>query len=268
MFLMVSCGSSSKNDDASDTGDTMSDEDDGTADTEPSGDTEPAGDTESTEETESDDTDSGDTVPNEDDSDTVPADPCDTNPCSSVENSTGECVTTEETTYSCKCRTGYAWTGTACESNSSLMTLPECSSSSETPCLDSSSGFVWSAATENKMDWQSALDYCSKYSEGEISGWHLPTINELRTLLQDCPNTEIGGACGVTDECLSYTECWNNDCYCSNDLETYSKFGETGWLWSSSANSDNADDVWIVIFNTGRVSNYSSRGKSYFRCVR
>jgi len=63
LFFVVSCGGDSKNSDKTDTGDTVSDEDGDTADTEPAGDTGPSGDT-GTDTT----PDSGDSTP--DDADT------------------------------------------------------------------------------------------------------------------------------------------------------------------------------------------------------
>ncbi len=40
-------------------------------------------------------------------------DQCEPNPCSGIENSTGKCTATGDTTYSCTCKTGY--TGVTCE---------------------------------------------------------------------------------------------------------------------------------------------------------
>ncbi|MFO7735877.1 MAG: hypothetical protein R6W70_06625, partial [bacterium] len=46
----------------------------------------------------------------------------------------------------------------------------------------------------DKMNHHEATAYC------EDNGWRLPTISELRTLIQNCPDTKAGGVCGVFAE--------------------------------------------------------------------
>lgn len=41
-------------------------------------------------------------------------DPCESNPCESVENGEGSCIPTSETEYVCECIDGYNWDGSAC----------------------------------------------------------------------------------------------------------------------------------------------------------
>lgn len=115
-------------------------------------------------------------------------------------------------------------------------------------------GLCWSDASSDSMTWDPAKAYCKSL------GGRLPTISELRTLIENCPGTETGGECGVTDSCLSYGDCWNNSCdSCSEaDDGRYSVFGDTYWFWSSSELSDNADGVWYVDFDYGYV-NFSSK---------
>ena len=199
----------------------------------------------------------------------IPSNPCSPNPCSSISNSTGVC-TVSGSSYVCGCNSGYDWSGLACVSGSSP-SLPECSSSSGTPCKDSSSGLIWSAKASSTYTWQNAVNYCSSYSEGGLSGWHLPTISELRTLIKNCSGTQMpGGSCGVTDSCLS-SSCWTESaCYsCSYDSTGgHSKFGETDAFWSSSTTSDDTDYAWFVYFSFGRVLNYYKSYDYYVRCVR
>ncbi|MBQ3368267.1 DUF1566 domain-containing protein [bacterium] len=193
--------------------------------------------------------------------------PCNPNPCTSISNSTGVC-TVNGTGYTCGCQSGYTWNGGSCQSNGGS-SLPECSASSGTPCKDSSSGLTWSARASTSYTWQIAVDYCNSYSEGGLSGWHLPTISELRTLIKNCSGTVTGGSCGVTDSCLS-SSCQDESCYSCDYYEDgrYSKFGEIGWFWSSSTISD-PGYAWLVFFNYGRVGG-SNKTDSYpsVRCVR
>ena len=125
---------------------------------------------------------------------------------------------------------------------------------------------MWSSRSDH-MDWESAVDYCNNLSESGYSDWRLPTISELRTLIQNCSGTELGGSCGVTNNCLSL-RCWNDSCTnsCSpDDSGYYSKLGDTRSLWSSSS----TDHAWRMDFdNAGvRQSNKADDFNSV-RCVR
>ncbi|MFO7736456.1 MAG: DUF1566 domain-containing protein [bacterium] len=126
-------------------------------------------------------------------------------------------------------------------------------------------GDCWSDKASDPMNHSEAISYC------EDMGGHLPTISELRTLIQNCPATETGGACGVTDNCLSYSECWNDACSdCSWDNGgKYSVFdGLDPSLWSSSVRSDNKDNAWHVDFFNAHVNRYDRNDDCSVRCVR
>jgi len=123
----------------------------------------------------------------------------------------------------------------------------------------------WSDVSSDSMYWDDAITYCVNL------GGRLPTINELRTLIQNCPATESGGKCGVTDECLSYVDCYNDPCYgCEEDYSgKYSIFGDIYWMWSSSELSDIADGAWGVDFrDIGRVYGGNKDGNGNIRCVK
>ena len=132
----------------------------------------------------------------------------------------------------------------------------------------------WSNKAPYNMNWYDALEYCLYLDEGGHRDWRLPTISELRTLIQNCPATETGGECGVTDSCLSFSECRNDDaCFgCDNDnydTGKYSKLGDSfSSFWSSSVHSDNSDSAWLVCFTNGLVSHYNKYNTFSVRCVR
>ena len=123
-------------------------------------------------------------------------------------------------------------------------------------------GLRWSEKAPKRMNWKDAKTYCKDL------GGRLPTISELRTLIKNCPVTETGGSCGVTDSCL-ISDCWNDACSgCSLDKSgKYSVFRETVWLWSSSGISGNTHDAWFVLFKGGNVSNAPRYNKNDVRCV-
>ena len=137
--------------------------------------------------------------------------------------------------------------------------LPECTPTSLTPCYDSSSKLIWSKRAGNEMTWQDAVDHCNSYSEGGLSAWRLPDIDELRTLLL-WSNENL---CKVSEKnnCLS-RECWSCEtcveegriseymgCFSAAlhaDDGRYSKLGDAGDLWSSS--SESSGSAWRVGF--------------------
>ena len=157
--------------------------------------------------------------------------------------------------------------------------LPECSTTSLTPCYDSSSKLIWSKKAGSET-WQDAVDHCDNYSEGGLSGWRLPDIDELRTLLI-WSNESL---CKVSEKnnCLS-KNCWSCEtcvekgqiseymgCYsAAGAREQYSKFGDTCKLWSSSSESLYGHSAWYVYF--GEASIHYSDYTDFFlyvRCVR
>ncbi|MBO4699754.1 DUF1566 domain-containing protein [bacterium] len=199
---------------------------------------------------------------------------CDKNPCEGLPNSTGGCIN-ESNGYSCECKTGATWSGSAeygFECYVDPSNLPECSPESATPCFDSSSGLIWSS--KDMGTWQNAVEYCGNLSEGNFGDWRLPNINELRWLIQNCDNSSAGGTCRVSDpDCLSLDTCFEtSECRCDADASgIYSKFGDSGfesWFWSSSETSDDSESVWTIGFAGAELNNNDKTASLYFRCVR
>ena len=159
-----------------------------------------------------------------------------------------------------RCENGYFWNGTACQA------LPECSSSNTGPCFDSTSKLTWSAKSPS-LTW--GTSYCEEETDKGYTDWRLPTIDELRTLIQNCPGTVTGGACAISDpDHLALSDYDENDCTCST-ASGYSKFGETNALWSSSSRSDDDTKVFTVYFRDALINpNASKTGATHFRCVR
>ena len=94
----------------------------------------------------------------------------------------------------------------------------------------------------------------SHIGRGGYNDWKVPSIDELRTLIQNCPATETGGECGVTDTCLSFRLCSLNACTgCEFDnygKGKYSKLGDIEQFWSSSVQPKKSRHV-TVFFSTG-----------------
>lgn len=127
----------------------------------------------------------------------------------------------------------------------------------------------WSEVAPKKMNYNEANNYCRRLNEGGISGWRLPTIDELRTVVQNCNGTVPGGACRVSEVngCLA-SNCLSNSCQCgASSTGKYSVLGDAAiYLWSSSFKSN--DRVYLVDFSRGGI-NSQYVGNSYnVRCVK
>lgn len=125
-------------------------------------------------------------------------------------------------------------------------------------------GLNWSDASSAEMTWDDAVTYCDDL------GGRLPTISELRTLIQNCPATETGGECKVTDSCLSYLDCWKDLCFgCEPDASGKYSFLEDILKFSSSSEQAGSTDlVWRVNFYQGSVINGYKDDKASVRCVK
>ena len=132
----------------------------------------------------------------------------------------------------------------------------------------------WSNRSSDEMDWPKAIDYCRNLNEGGHSDWRLPDIDELRTLIKNCPKTETGGECRVSEKngCL-HEKCWKDpygSCYCeiNSDFGYYSKLGEENILWSYSTDSFVTSEAWCVDFERGSLGSGNKLSQHHVRCVR
>jgi TolB-like protein len=138
---------------------------------------------------------------------------------------------------------------------------------------DPATGLVWEKKpSTGNLNWEMAKAHC----QAKGRGWHLPSISELRSLIRGCPGTVSGGACKVTDACLSGS-CWSSDdcwarksgggpaggCFWDATLE-----GSCGWFWSSSLHAVDSLYAWYVYFDLGYVSYAAIDNGKGVRCVR
>jgi hypothetical protein len=144
---------------------------------------------------------------------------------------------------------------------------------------DPTTGYVWqNGATVGQATytWAAAQTYCTGLSWGGYTGWRLPDINELRSLIQGCAGTETGGSCDVTDGCLDLS-CQNAACEGCSSLNGPAS-GGAYWppelsgaiapYWSSSAVADAGGLAWIVGFDTGGVGCPDTFIPGFARCIR
>ena len=143
--------------------------------------------------------------------------------------------------------------------------------------FDSNTGLTWQNSSSHEV-WSDAVDYCGSLVLGNNSDWRLPTISELRSLIDGCSDTEAGGACGVTDECLnsgcSNSACENgcsagggsgpNGAYWPAELTG----GEYGSYWSSSSVTGQSGWAWHIDFTAAAILEGNKTAGDYVRCVR
>ena len=262
-------GDSGKNDD-NDT--SIPDDDSDSSDSAPDADTEDSG-ADSGADSDINSDDDSDSIPGEDKNDAEPQPDED----SGTNDDDGTSISDDDTDSSDSAPD--ADTG-----DSGSSTLTECSSNTTSfPCKDPDTGYIWSKMSSSAMNYTAATTFCQKDLElggmkgyGGFTDWRLPTISELRTLIQDCPATQMPPS--GSDVCKARSDegyvCLSNSCRtdpcggCSSDSSGgHSKFGDTGWFWSSSLLSGSSNIAWLVGFNGGGVSlNYIDN--YYVRCVR
>ncbi len=124
-------------------------------------------------------------------------------------------------------------------------------------------GLNWSEPSEEVMSWSDAKRHC----ESMIG--RLPTISELRTLINNCPSTQPGGACKVDDNCLSQVSCWSDECLGCSDLnaDNCSVFNDKGWFWSGSLTEEAETHAWRINFDDGNLGAYDVETQNLVRCV-
>ncbi|MBO4699554.1 DUF1566 domain-containing protein [bacterium] len=154
--------------------------------------------------------------------------------------------------------------------NNAYKVISECEYNQETSRM-------WSPKSENDMDWDDAVKFCENLTECDYSDWHLPTISELRGLIQNCHSTEAyDGSCGIFDKCKSYKDSCYDDDFCDGCTQDYkgkySKFGKPDFLWSSSEPdtdfSNSSVYSWSVDFSRGGIFYNYKTEEHGVRCVR
>ena len=145
--------------------------------------------------------------------------------------------------------------------------LPECSPSGAKPCILGK--LIWSETKKTKLSQGGCNTQCTNLNEGGYSsGWRLPTINELRMLVQNCSKTVSlpEGVCQVSDDCIQTSCKTESDCKCSSGAD-YSKLGDTDSLWSGTKVESNMSAAWYINFSNAYIDSTNTSDKKSARCV-
>jgi hypothetical protein len=121
--------------------------------------------------------------------------------------------------------------------------------------IDTRTGLMWQqdGLASGKLYWQSAMDDCKKLRLAGFSYWRLPTIDELKVLL----NITVGDR--KTESERNRAEYLNNNGF-KNVLSYY--------YWSASTYADNANKAWCVELLFGSVYYYYKTDGYFVLAVR
>lgn len=124
------------------------------------------------------------------------------------------------------------------------LSTPNCDEDSgpcaESVVTDSETGLVWEYDYATDKDWQQAKDYCEALVYAGYDDWRLPTMEELRTLV----NKNLSGPASDFPD-IPATR-----------------------FWSSTTCDEYPANAWGVNFYLGDEFNYYKTTAYYARCVR
>jgi len=112
--------------------------------------------------------------------------------------------------------------------------------------LDKETGLVWEKSPSTSTDtWTNAISHCADLEVGGRKGWHLPTVEQLASLV----DTSVGG---------------------DPKLPSGHKFLNvlSSGYWSATTYAGNTANAWYVTFYDGSVSNASKSNVTHAWCVR
>ena len=109
---------------------------------------------------------------------------------------------------------------------------------------DEATSLMWQQVTPEKiMNWNRATTYCKNLKLGGYKGWRLPTITELRSLV----------------DFSQYNPTIDSDCFPDTVLAFH---------WSSSTEESHIKYAWGVVFSYGHSYIINTNLSHYVRAVR
>ncbi len=121
--------------------------------------------------------------------------------------------------------------------------------------------------THTELPWGEAVKACEDLLWAGRDDWVLPSIDNLRDLVRNCPVTEVGGACPANGQCTDWITCQDSsDCTCGHmagicriptaflEMFEWEKCG--GYFWSSTVATENGEPVegsWYLDVDYGAI---------------
>ncbi len=113
---------------------------------------------------------------------------------------------------------------------------PQCVDNKNGTVTDNTTGLMWQRATDGLMNWDAAMIHASNMLLGGLSGWRLPSKDELVGL-------------------------YNSECKKNMDVKGAA-------YWSATIDASVTENPWVVHFYNGLVA-YGNKSYSYYaRAVR
>lgn len=138
-------------------------------------------------------------------------------------------------------------------------------------------GRMWQKDPNIQITWAEAVAACDALMLAGYDDWRLPSIDELRQVINGCDKSAPGGACKVSTSCykeatcFSETTCWG----CGTRPECYldAIFPEPCRAYWSATAADakrmNTPRAWYVSFYDGGIQvAEQSDSNEWGRCVR
>jgi hypothetical protein len=112
--------------------------------------------------------------------------------------------------------------------------------------VDTKTGLTWQRTPASSMSWAAANAYCANPSTATAlggTGWRLPTIKELLSLLDASQTIE-------------------------RRIDHTAFYQTTAQFWSATRSLEDRADAWLVNFDSGNAGTHGSTTAYSVRCVR
>ena len=125
----------------------------------------------------------------------------------------------------------------------------------------------WSKKPRFFTTWTAANEYCGNLDEDGHKDWRIPTIDELRSIVEKCPETAPGGKCAISERNGKLRIDDYNKQDCRGCRRGRIDLPGNGWFWSSSQRPD-TDHYWVISFKNTRISEAKMNTPYNVYCVR
>jgi hypothetical protein len=144
--------------------------------------------------------------------------------------------------------------------------------------VDNATDILWSrAAAPTVVNAADAQSFCASLDQCGFSDWRVPSVLELRTIIDGCTATNVAGSCPLGTTCnassCNQSSCngcsWGSGpsaggCYLESELVSDCS---ASYL-SSTPDDDNSVQAWSVDFADGSISSEPVTNAQAVRCLR